>query len=139
MSERKMQIRLKSVFTLDKNTGLGADITDQKNYLYKNGKMCYCPFRAIAMQKSETEIIWLSPKCGEYCQHFHIVPEKKKITKPNENAGTTSDMSLKEEIIETGKINVTLTCGSTVTLPIANLDLKGGVQEASPLTVEKKP
>jgi hypothetical protein len=103
MSEesKTINIRLKPIFTLAKDTRIGADISDINLSLFKNGAIANCPFKAIGTRDG----VALLP-CGEGCQHFHFVPETKKISTPVE------DGKSKEEVVETGKIFVKLTCGS---------------------------
>ena len=132
---RTINIRLKPVYTLDRDKRVGADISNTNLYLYKNGKITDCPFKAIGTREG----VALLP-CGEECPHFHFVPETKKVpAKPKEGE---ENKETAMETVDTGKIFVKLTCGcgsngNGAYFPIANVDMSGSKPEPSPLKVVK--
>jgi hypothetical protein len=133
--ERQMGLRLKPIYTIDKDRRIGSDISNPNIYLYKNGAIANCPFKAIGTRDGVAMI-----PCGEDCPHFHFVPETKKVpAKPKEGE---ENKEATMETIETGKIFVRLTCGSGsngngIHLPIANINAAGVKPEPSPLKVVK--
>lgn len=132
--KRTINIRLKPVYTLEKDSRAGADITDKNLYLFKNGALANCPYKALLAREG---VIMLP--CGEDCHHFHYVPDTKKVLEPNPSAIIPTDIH-KEKIVETGKILVKLTCGcgaggNGVFFPIANINMGEAKPETSPLKI----
>ena len=120
-----LDLRLNPVHGLKKDTRQGADPNNKNYYLYKNGKMMCCPFRQVATSDG----IYPTP-CGEDCQHFHYMPETKKIQVPINVEDATA--GIKDKIVETGGLFVRLTCGSGAngngTLLLINGAKLGGVK-----------
>lgn len=97
----ELQLQISTIYTLDRNREPGAEIGDKTVFLYKNGKMCWCPFLS-SVDKSAGMLVY---PCGNYCHHFNMIPHKDKEGKLS------------------GRLYVRQTCGSTVDLPIANIKL----------------
>lgn len=127
----KLDVTIKSVYTLDKNKISGVrDFKDKSNYLYKDGASTpvMCPFMSsIAMDWHTKQHVLAPYPCGSFCQHFHIAPEIKKIFEPVEG----SDKKV-EKTIPTGGVKVGLSCGSAgVWFSISGLALPE--EQASPV------
>lgn len=102
MEDSKIEFTMKSVYTLHRNSDVGADIKDKEVYLHKNGRAVYCPY----MSKADLENGLIAFRCGSFCHHFNMLPQRDKENK------------------ETGKVIVVISCGSTLNLPIANINIK---------------
>ena len=126
--ETKLNITIKSVYTLDRNKigGIG-DFKDKNTYLYKDGIIAMCPYMSgIGMDWHTKQHALLPYPCGSFCQHFHIAPEVKKVLESVE--GKEQKV---EKIIKTGMLKVGLSCGSSnVSFQIANIKM----EESKPLS-----
>ena len=114
---RTINIRLKPVYTLDRDKRVGADISNTNLYLYKNGKITDCPFKAIGTREG----VALLP-CGEECPHFHFVPETKKVpAKPKEGEETAE--SVKESFDEYYKLFYKFDNGQAIKFSQDSMDI----------------
>lgn len=126
--ELKLRYIPKSIYSLhnkikeksDNNGGSEQEkgIEDSIVYLHKDGIGSMCPFMSSVGMDWETKSHGLLPYlCGSFCQHFHVIPETKKVLGQIE--GKTEKV---EKTVPTGKIRVALSCGSNnVSFPISNI------------------
>lgn len=122
---RTVNIRVKPVYTLDRDKRMGADVSNVNMYLHKNNEIAMCPFRALLVKEGIISI-----PCGEDCVHFHFAPETRR--QPKKGVESPDPKNPEHfEVVETGKIMARLTCGCGgangmgTFYPISNVDASG--------------